>query len=465
MHDLEARTAAGTSKGALALDRALPATDGLIERLPIGIYSCDREGALVRFNRRAAELWGLSPAAGDAAESYCAAMARQVADVLLTGEADRDREVMVERPDGSRIHVLANIDPVRDEDGELVGAVNCFQDVSAVKSAEARLCESERRARDLLDALPAAVYTTDAQGRITYFNEAAAELAGRRPTLGQDQWCVTWKLLQPDGAPLAHDDCPMAAALKHNRPIRGVEAIAERPDGSRVPFMPFPSPLRDENGALVGAVNMLVDISAQKRAEERQSRLIDELNHRVKNTLASVQSIARHTARQADSLDGFNPIFESRLLALSRAHDLLTGSCWADARLSDVLTQSLLPYGGDARADICCDDVALEPRAALALSMALHELADNAARHGALSMSDGQLRIRARHAAATCGLVIDWTEAGGPSAHAPSTTGFGLRLVETIVVSDLNGEVDIGFAEGGLHCAIAFPLPPAAAIQ
>ncbi|MBV9521778.1 MAG: response regulator [Alphaproteobacteria bacterium] len=122
--------------------------------------------------------------------------------------------------------------------------------------------------REVLDVLPAAIYTTDAAGRITYYNEAAVALAGRRPKLGSDEWCVTWRLYNPDGTPLPHDECPMAVALKENRPVRGATAIAERPDGKRVPFMPFPTPLRDASGRLIGAVNMLVDITERQAAEE-----------------------------------------------------------------------------------------------------------------------------------------------------------------------------------------------------
>jgi PAS domain S-box-containing protein len=143
----------------------------------------------------------------------------------------------------------------------------------ARRAAEEALRERERRFRELLGALPAAVYTTDAQGRITYYNEAAVALAGRTPKLGSDEWCVTWRLYWPDGTPMRHDQCPMAVALKENRPIRGEEAIAERPDGTRVPFIPFPTPLRDASGALVGAVNMLVDITERKAAERTRAHL------------------------------------------------------------------------------------------------------------------------------------------------------------------------------------------------
>jgi PAS domain S-box-containing protein len=126
--------------------------------------------------------------------------------------------------------------------------------------ADASSCESEQTFRKLLDDFPAPVYTTDAAGRITFYNEAAVNLSGRRAQLGTDQWCVTWRLYWPDGVPLPHDECPMAIALKEDRAIRGAQAVAERPDGTRVPFMPHPTPLRDASGALVGAVNMLLEL-------------------------------------------------------------------------------------------------------------------------------------------------------------------------------------------------------------
>ena len=128
--------------------------------------------------------------------------------------------------------------------------------------------ESEKRLHELLHALPAAVYTTDAAGRITFYNEAAAALWGSRPKLDSDQWCGSWRLFWPDGTPLPHDQCPMAIALREGRPINGMEAVAERPDGTRVPFMAFPSPLRDAADEIVGGVNMLVDITERKHADQ-----------------------------------------------------------------------------------------------------------------------------------------------------------------------------------------------------
>ena len=121
----------------------------------------------------------------------------------------------------------------------------------------------------VVEALPAAVYVTDAEGRITYYNKAAVELWGYRPTLGDSRWCGSWRLYWLDGTPMAHDECPMAMAIKENRAITGMEAYAERPDGTRVRFMPFPKPLHDETGALIGAVNMLVDVTDRRSTEQQ----------------------------------------------------------------------------------------------------------------------------------------------------------------------------------------------------
>jgi PAS domain S-box-containing protein len=125
---------------------------------------------------------------------------------------------------------------------------------------------------DLLDALPAAIYTTNALGRITFYNKAAAELWGTRPELGKSEWCGSWRLYRTDGAALPHDQCPMAITLKEKREVRGVEAIAERPDGTRVNFIPYPTLLYDGSGGIAGAINTLVD-TARQRGEEYAQRL------------------------------------------------------------------------------------------------------------------------------------------------------------------------------------------------
>ena len=121
--------------------------------------------------------------------------------------------------------------------------------------------------RNALDAIPAALYVADSEGTITYFNKACVGLAGRTPALGRDKWCVTWRIYTPDGEFIPHDQCPMAVAIREQRPIRDVEAVAERPDGSRVHFIPYPTPLFDRSGQFSGAVNLLLDVTEQRKPE------------------------------------------------------------------------------------------------------------------------------------------------------------------------------------------------------
>ena len=138
--------------------------------------------------------------------------------------------------------------------------------------------QNAQRFRQALDELPAAIYLTDAEGRLTYYNAAAIQFSGRIPELGTDSWCVTWKLFRPDGTPLAHDQCPMAVALKEGRAVYGEEAIAERPDGTRRWFTPFPRPLRNAEGKIVGGINMLVDITDRKQLHSGSNLLAAIVN-------------------------------------------------------------------------------------------------------------------------------------------------------------------------------------------
>ncbi|HVN19515.1 MAG TPA: PAS domain S-box protein [Dongiaceae bacterium] len=186
------------------------------------------------------------------------------------------RQVVLNRgPQGQPEEVYFDFiyQPMRDATGEvegiLVHAVEVTQQVLARQEIEKR----ERQFREMIDALPAAIYTTDAQGRLTHFNPAAVEFSGRTPELGTDQWCVSWKLFYPDGRPMPHDECPMAIALKEGRVIKGAEAIAQRQDGTRRWFTPYPTVLRDDQGNIVGGINMLVDITARKQAEEATAHL------------------------------------------------------------------------------------------------------------------------------------------------------------------------------------------------
>jgi PAS domain S-box-containing protein len=569
----------------------------LLDALPMGVYVCAKDGTIERFNREAARLWGRRPKLRETDERFCGAYRlywpdgrvlphaeTPMAAALATGEPATNAEVWIERPDGSRVLVLVNIVPRRDAHGEVIGAVNCFHEITEMRRTEEALRESrvflravvdnspecvkvvardgaivqmnlagcamvqaagpqevegrsvfdivapedrqawrenhdrvcggetlswafdivglngarrhlethaapirvdgevmhvaitrdvtdlteqrrrleasERRARDLLEALPTAVYTTDVDGRITFFNEAAVQLWGRRPELGE-LWCGSWRIFTPQGELLPHEACPMAVALREQRPVRNVEAVAERPDGSRVPFMPYPTPLRDADGKMTGAVNMLVDISFHKQADEQQQALINELNHRVKNSLATVQSIAQQTLRYADSAEAFRDAFTSRLIALSRAHDLLTTGAWTGADLETILEAVVSPYATPrSRIELSGPTVTLPPRQALGLAMALHELTTNAAKHGSLSTAAGRVVIAWR--LEPDGVSLDWREADGPEVSIPTRRGFGSKMLERTICGELSGRCDVAFEATGLRCHLSIPVTPAA---
>jgi NO-binding membrane sensor protein with MHYT domain/two-component sensor histidine kinase len=207
---------------------------------------------------------------------------------------------------------------------------------------------------------------------------------------------------------------------------------------------------------------VVVDVTERRRAfaalaeaEARQRLLIDELNHRVKNTLATVQSIARQTAKGSQATPDFVEAFESRLVALSRTHDALTRGAWEQASLRELLATEFAPYRPE-QVELEGPDISLRPRQALAIGMVLHELATNAAKHGALSQTSGCVGVRWRLDGAH--LEILWREHDGPPVAEPKRRGFGSRLIRATVEAELGGAAELDFAPGGLVCRLSVPL-------
>ena len=322
--------------------------------------------------------------------------------------------------------------------------------------------ERERRFHQLLDALPAAIYTTDTAGRLTYYNESAADLWGYRPDLGTQSWCGSWKLFWPDGEPLAHDACPMAMALKEGKPIRGLEAIAERPDGTRVPFAPYPTPLFDSQGQLVGAVNMLVDISEKKRAEQAQHMLMREVHHRVRNTLAIAQAIVGSTAKSSDTVEGFKDALIGRIAALARTHLLMSDGARVVA-FDSMLHSELDPFDDASGERIVMNGPGVEipTRYAVPVGLALHELTTNSAKHGALSALGGRVVAtwRILIEADQRRLEFEWIESGGPETTKPAREGFGSQLITSVLPRQINAETEVDWRRDGLQVRVRIPLP------
>lgn len=243
-----------------------------------------------------------------------------------------------------------------------------------------------------------------------------------------------------------------------------LEYRIRRPDGTVRWVMDRGQAVGDPaTGAVVRVVGVLLDITDLKEAEQRQRLLFDELNHRVKNTLAIVQSLARQTLRTRRDPEEFARVFEDRLASLARAHNLLTRESWTGAPLRDIVDAAMAPFVDGGRViDVSGPPVVIPAGATITLSMMLHELAANSAKYGALATAGGRLSVRWETGSDPVAAAIElrWQEEGGPPVVAPATTGFGSRLLQASA-RHLDGQLDMDFAPQGLRCRLRFTVPRA----
>ena len=436
----------------------------------------------------------------------------------------------------------------------------------------------------VFDAVAEAIYTTDPEGRITYYNRAAEELWGVRPELGRSEFCGSWKLFYLDGTPMPHSECPMALALQQRRAIRGMMAIAERPDGTKVPFLAAPTPLFDAAGELIGAVNILVDLFAhherdiaarryaaivehsddaiiakdlkgvitawnrgaerlfgytaaevigrpitilippdradegpgilariragerigdyettrqrkdgtpleisltvspikddqgrvigaskiarditeRRRAEEQRRLLLREMDHRAKNMLTLAGSLVKASARSTTTAKDLSAAVSARLEALGQAHSLVVNSVMHDdsrevvtTTLHALIETILAPYRDGANIEVSGVDVPVGRQVISGLALLLHEFATNAAKYGALSAAGGQIGISVIEQ--NQDIVLTWVERGGPPVEPPQKEGFGSVLIKSTIDAQLGGNASYDWNPDGLRISMIVP--------
>lgn len=283
------------------------------------------------------------------------------------------------------------------------------------------------------------VITTWNAGAARVFGYAADEIIGRHITT----------LIPPDRI---NEEPGIIERIRRGERIEHYETVRRRKDGADIDISLTVSPVKDSDGRIVGASKIARDITDRKRAEAQRTLLINELNHRVKNTLATVQSLAMQTLRNTERSEDARELFDARLAALSRAHDLLTAENWEGADLDEVVERAIAPFRGRVRVRASGPNVRLATNQALALSIALHELATNAAKYGALSVEDGQVAISWRVNGRE--LSLDWRESGGPPVAPPTRVGFGSRLIQRGLAHDLGGAAEIVFHPEGVTAHI-----------
>jgi two-component sensor histidine kinase len=293
--------------------------------------------------------------------------------------------------------------------------------------------------------------------RFQMHNDAYSQLIGHRDIAGKP---VRQALPELEGQGFYEF---LDSVFATGEPYEGRESAAQlqrKPDGLlETVYLNFIyQPIRDDSGAVVGIFVQGHDITENVLAAQRQKLMIDELNHRVKNTLATVQSIAIQTARSNTDPASFAETFQSRIMALSHTHNLLTQSHWEGADLRAILEHETEAYG-PTRISLNGPPVSLEPAVVLSLGMIFHELATNAAKYGALHTPDGRILIdwgladqRDRK------LKLSWREIGGPKVAVPDRRGFGSRLIERNIRHDLAGEIDLVYAPDGLIAELTVPL-------
>lgn len=278
---------------------------------------------------------------------------------------------------------------------------------------------------------------------------AAEELVGEKPRLYRSS-ATTLEIHQQ-----------MWAQLTAGHPWQG-ELLNRRKNGETYWIRLSITPMRDETGLITHFVGINEDITERMQAEERQKLLVDELNHRVKNSLAVAQAIASQTLHTAETAQAFCREFEGRLMTLSQAHNLLNRSAWSGAPLREVLNQELAPYAAadSSRFLLEGDELHVIPNAAITLSMAFHELATNAAKYGAFSLPSGRVRVSwtVTGDAKEGRLCLTWQECAGPTVQPPRRRGFGVSLLERGLAHQLGGKVQLRFPPDGMRCVMDLPL-------
>jgi PAS domain S-box-containing protein len=563
---------------------ALQMCPDFIERLPVAIYACDMQGRIIWFNARAVALWGRTPRAGDV-ERFCGAYwfeRRQItpegtptSTVLKTGIPIYGVEGLVERPDGSRIWTMAHIEPVKDESGRIVGAINCFHETTELHlatetiedlfqnaimalhlvSADGTILRANAKELQMLGYLPdeyigrniaefhadqtaiadmlerlarneqlvqypARLRAKDGSIRHVLVSSNArfregefvntrcftvditerlqAEERGRRQEeqrlaatyqyapIGIAEVDADGKLLRANAQSCGLlgyssdevlgrsifegtvDQSSEADREQFRRQIAGeldrytIERPIRRKDGSHVWVSVTSSSVRDSDGGFLYAVRVEQDITERKlREEEREEReekerlLLREVNHRAKNILSVVDAIAHQTATK--NPEDFIERFSERIQALSANQDLLVRNEWKGVEIEDLARAQLSHFADliGSRIAVHGPKLRLKATGAQAVGLALHELATNAGKYGALSTDTGRVDIRWGTNGDT--LTMSWIEREGPPVSAPKRCGFGTIVMETMAKRSMGGAVDLDYAPSGLTWRLTCP--------
>jgi PAS domain S-box-containing protein len=475
----------------------------LLEQLPAAIYTTGPDGTLTFANEAAMRLAGRSVEIGK--DKWCVGWRLYWPDgtplpleecpmaiCLAEHRPVRDIEIVAERPDGVRLPVMPYPTPLYAADGSFVGAVNVLIDISKLKQAElsaARRADEQAalykftdrlyRAPRLEDAVDAALDAIVGglgckRASILLFDpQGVARFVGWRGLSDGYRAAVEghcpWKPGEADPQPLFVPEIELAdepESLKATVRAEGISGLAFIPlvanGGTVGKFMTYYETshiFSEDERALAITIARQLGFSIERRqADTQRDLLVAELSHRVKNTLATVLSIARQSFQNEST--PARKTFEGRILALAHTHGQLAEANWIGAMLKNMLASELAPYRNPDLSNVVLagPTVMLDPRAAVLLGMTFHELATNAAKYGALSSKAGKVQVDWRREPGTNIVAICWSESGGPTVTEPTRRGFGRILLERALKADLRGDVHLRFLPEGLQCELRIPI-------
>ena len=438
----------------------------IVESSQDAIIGHSLEGIITSWNAGAEGMFGYPPARaiGKPLSALLPPDSKKDLDTLLEASS---RQIKAEellmtwiREDGTPVPLSLRCSPVLDPAGAVVGGSTIARDITDRKRAAWMLDESQRRLAAIIEQTTVGVAQTDLDGRLEMVNPRYGEILGR-----DANELIGHRLGEyVDSQDAAEFESMFRKLVTQGEPFQ-VEQRYVRPDSSGVWINNHVTLIHDEGGQPSHAVAVALDVTQRRLAAQQREMLVGELNHRVKNTLATVHSIALQTLRHTSDMGKFRDAFVARLRALSTAHDLLAKEGWRGVSLAELANAELAPYRDDngSHAQLVGEDLHLDAKIGLALSLALHELATNAGKYGAFTRQDGRVRLEwaTFEREGQRWLRIVWSESGGPPVKAPASRGFGSRLITEGVGYELGGDVALEFPESGVVCTITVPLKDA----
>jgi PAS domain S-box-containing protein len=435
-------------------------SDVVLEALPIPVYITDREGRILAFNPAARELWGATPERGAVRWSGFRRLCHPnghtippksspMALAVREGRAVHGAEAVAERPDGQQVPLLAYVTPLHDDRGVVAGAVNVLIEAGSTRTAE----QAQHHLAAIIASSHDAIISKDLGGIVQTWNESARRVFGYAPEeiVGQ---AIT-VIIPPERQ---HEEVEILRRIRAGEVVDHFETVRIHRNGSRIPLSLTLSPIRSDDGKIIGVSSIARDITQQKESEQRIRTLMREVNHRVKNQFAVILSMVRETRSRASNPVEFEAQVRERIMALARSHDLLVKGEWRGATLFELLLAHLEIFASQERVRLSGPTIVLQPMALQYIGMAFHELATNAAKYGALAQAGGTIEVSwsigpARH------FVLTWIETvAGSMPGRSKSNGFGTVVLEKVTPSAVAGTGRIDHRPDGISWTLSAPL-------